>query len=140
MNILVDVNVFEDVFRQRQGWEASLTVINSVRHKQNSGHVSALTPPILYFFRRRTRGEKAARQAVQQILRGFIVVSSNEEAIEKAYAASLPDFEDALQFAAAKAADVEVIVTRNKKHFRQKEVRVLNPEEFVAQVEASQEL
>jgi len=68
MNILVDVNVFEDVFRQRQGWEASLMVINCVSNGQATGHVSALTPPILYFFRRRTRGEKAARQAVQRIL------------------------------------------------------------------------
>ena len=133
MNILVDVNVFEDVFRQRQGWEASLTVINCVRNKQATGHVSALTPPILYFFRRRTRGERAARQAVQRILRGFTVVPLTGEAVERAYTTSLPDFEDALQFAAAEAANVDIIVTRNKKHFGQKEVRVLNPEEFVEQ-------
>jgi len=138
MNILADVNVFEDVFRQRQGWEASLTIINHIRNKQAAGHVSALTPPILYFFRRRTRGEKAARQAVQRILRGFTVVPLTGEAIETAYAASLPDFEDALQLEAAKAANVDAIVTRNKKHFRQKEVRVLNPEEFVEQVEPPQ--
>jgi predicted nucleic acid-binding protein len=134
MNILVDVNVFEDVFRQRQGWEASLTVVNYVRNKQATGHVSALTPPILYFFRRRTRGEKAARQAVQQILRDFTVAPLTGEGIATAYATSLPDFEDALQLEAAKAAKVDAIITRNKKHFRQKEVRVLNPEEFVEQV------
>jgi predicted nucleic acid-binding protein len=133
MNILVDVNVFEDVFRQRQGWEASLTVINCVRNKQATGYIVALTPPILYFFRRRTRGEKAARQAVQRVLRGFTVVPLTGEAIERAYAASLPDFEDALQFEAAKAATVDFIVTRNKKHFQQKEVRVLSPEEFIEQ-------
>ena len=51
MNILVDINVFEDVFRQRQGWEASLTVLNYVRNGQVVGYVSALTPPILYFLR-----------------------------------------------------------------------------------------
>lgn len=138
MNILVDVNVFEDVFRQRQGWEASLKVINCIRKKQATGHVSALTPPILYFFRRRTRGEKAARHAVQRILRGFTVVPLTGEMVETAYTASLPDFEDVLQFEAAKAANVDVIVTRNKKHFRQKEVRVLNPEEFVEQMEPTQ--
>ena len=138
MNILVDVNVFEDVFRHRQGWEASLTVINCVRNKQATGYVSALTPAILYFFRRRTRGEKAARQAVQSILRGFVVVPLTGKAVEMAYAASLPDFEDALQLEAAKAARTDTIVTRNKKHFRQKEVRVLNPEELVEQVEPPQ--
>ena len=100
--------------------------------------MSALTPPILYFFRRRTRGEKAARQAVQRILRGFTVAPLTGEMVETAYTASLPDFEDVLQFEAAKAANVDVIVTRNKKHFRQKEVRVLNPEEFVEQMEPTQ--
>lgn len=41
MKILVDINVFEDVFRLRQGWEASLMVINDVRNKQAVGYVSA---------------------------------------------------------------------------------------------------
>jgi predicted nucleic acid-binding protein len=133
MKILVDVNVFEDVFRLRQGWEASLMVINEVRNGQATGYVSALTPPILYFFRRRARGEKTARQVVQQILQGFVVVSLTRDTIERAYATVLPDFEDALQLEAAKAANVEVVVTRNKKHFRQKDVQVLTPEEFVEQ-------
>jgi len=138
MKILVDINVFEDVFRLRQGWEASLMVINDVRNKQTVGYVSALTPPILYFFRRRTREEKAARQAVQRILRDFAVVPLTGEAIETAYITLLPDFEDALQFEAAKAATVDVLVTRNKKHFRQQEIQVLTPEEFVARQEAAQ--
>jgi len=34
MNILVDINVFEDVFRQRRGWEASVAVLNCVRNGQ----------------------------------------------------------------------------------------------------------
>jgi predicted nucleic acid-binding protein len=133
MKILADVNVFEDVFRSRQGWEASLMVLNDVRNAQTTGYISALTPPILYFFRRRTRGKKAARQAIQKILRGFTVVSLTGEVIERAYATILPDFEDALQLEAAKTAEVEAIVTRNTKHFRQKDIRVLTPEEFVKQ-------
>ena len=106
-------------------------VINDVRNKQAVGYVSALTPPILYFFRRRTRGEKAARQTVQRILRDFTVVPLTGEAIETAYATLLPDFEDALQFEAAKTATVEVLVTRNKRHFRQQEIQVLTPEDLL---------
>ncbi len=49
----------------------------------------------------------------------FTVVSLTGEAVETAYATVLPDFEDALQLEAAKAADVGAVVTRNKKHFRQ---------------------
>ena len=60
------------------------------------------------------------------------------EAVETAYTAPLPDFEDVLQLEAAKAAKVDALVTRNKRHFRQKEVRVLNPEEFLEQKEPTQ--
>lgn len=138
MNILADVNVFEDVFRQRQGWEASVVVLNCVHNGQAVGYVSALTPPILYFFRRRSRGEKAARQAVQGILRNWVVMPLTGEAIARAYTTPLPDFEDALQMEAAAAAQVDAIVTRNKRHFRQQATAVLSPEEFVEQMNATQ--
>jgi len=78
-------------------------------------------------------------KAVQGILRDFTIVPLTGEAIESAYTTRLPDFEDALQFAAAKVAKVDAFVTRNKKHFRQHKVQVLTPEEFVARQEAKQE-
>lgn len=131
MTILVDVNVFEDVFRQRAGWEASLAVVASVAGGRVVGYVSALTPPILYFFRRCTRSERGARQAVQGLLRGFRIAALDGAAIDAAYASELPDFEDALQFAAAESAQADAIVTRNKKHFRQRQVPVFDPEELL---------
>ena len=43
-------------------------------------------------------------------------------------------FEDAIQFYSAKSANAEIIITRNKKHFRVVEgkINVLTPEEFLA--------
>lgn len=129
MTILVDVNVFEDIFRQQTGWEASLGVVASVANGRIEGYVSALTPPILYFFRRRSRGERAARRVVEGVLRGFRIVALDDAAIRAAYRSGLADFEDALQFAAAGAARVDAIVTRNKRHFRQRHICVLDPEQ-----------
>jgi len=135
VNIFVDVNIFEDVFRQRVGWEASLAVVGFVANKQMAGYVSALTPPILYFLATQNRGEKAARQAVQGMLRGFVVIALDGKALEAAYISPLPDFEDALQFAAAETAGIDGIITRNKKHFRQRVLAVFNPEELIEQLE-----
>jgi predicted nucleic acid-binding protein len=104
VKVLIDVNVFEDVFRQRDGWQASAAVLSTISKGEIDGVVSALTPAILYFFRRRSRGEKASRLAVQGILRKLTVVALDGAAIEAGYAAPLPDFEDALQLEAAVAA------------------------------------
>lgn len=137
MKALIDVNVFEDVFRQRDGWQASTGVLGAISKGQIDGVVSALTPAILYFFRKRSRGEQAARQAVQGILRNLTVVALDGVAIDSAYATALPDFEDALQFEAAVAASANVIVTRNKKDFKQDRIQVLTPEEMLAQLGAN---
>jgi predicted nucleic acid-binding protein len=129
VKVLIDVNVFEDVFRQRDGWQASAGVLSAISKGQIDGCVSALTPPILYFFRKRSRGERASRLAVQGILRKLTIVALDAAAIDAAYSTALPDFEDALQFEAAVAASVDVIVTRNKRDFRQERIDVLTPEE-----------
>jgi hypothetical protein len=42
----------------------------------------------------------------------------------------MPDFEDMLQFESAYAAGCDVIVTRNKKHFPQDVIQVLDTLEF----------
>ena len=52
MILLVDINIFEDVIRKREGWEGSLGVLSRVRSEDVTGVISALTVPVLYFLRR----------------------------------------------------------------------------------------
>jgi predicted nucleic acid-binding protein len=65
------------------------------------------------------------------MLGGFRIAALDPGAIDAAYESELPDFEDALQFAAAQEAKVDAIVTRNKKHFRQPLIPLWSPEEAV---------
>ena len=131
MKILVDVNIFEDIYRQRGGWEASLAVVSHAQSGNVSGYVSALTPPILYFLRRRTQSEQLCRRSVRLALATFKIVPVGEETVEAAYNSRLPDFEDAIQFQSAKAVSVDRIVTRNKSDFKQDEIVALTPEEIL---------
>lgn len=137
MKILVDVNIFEDIFRLRPGWEASLAVVAQVESGKITGSVSALTPPILYFLRRQTQSEQASRRAVRQVLNNFDIIPVGKATLETAYESSLPDFEDSIQFESAKVAAVDRIITRNKRHFRQAEIMVLTPEELLKEAHVS---
>ena len=66
MKILVDVNVYIDVLTKRAGWEKSLRVLNLVRKSPEvEGWASALTVPLLYFFRLRIAKEEQARADAQ---------------------------------------------------------------------------
>jgi hypothetical protein len=65
VKILVDVNVFIDVMTKRANWEGSLRILNLVRRSPDvEGWASALTVPLLYFFRLRVADERQARALV----------------------------------------------------------------------------
>jgi len=53
MKLLVDANVFIDIQRKREDWKASFAIVESVVNGRNQGYISALTPAIIYFLRRK---------------------------------------------------------------------------------------
>ena len=134
MILLVDINIFEDVIRKREGWEGSLVVLSKVRSEDVTGVISALTVPVLYFLRRLP--DRKARKKVKETIQGFGIIDLTSEIVNDAVDdQEFVDFEDAIQFYSAKSANAEIIITRNKKHFRVVEgkINVLTPEEFLAQ-------
>ncbi len=132
--ILVDINVFEDVIRRREGWEGSFGVLSKVKDKSEKGFISALTVPVLYFLRRLP--DRKARKKVKETIQGFEIIDLTSEIVNDAMNDwEFADFEDAIQFYSAKSANAEIIITRNKTHFRvvENKINVLTPEEFLAQ-------
>lgn len=112
-----------------------MAVIGRVKNKEVEGYLSALTSAILYFFRRKYRSDREARLIVRQITAAFCVVSLDGRLLDFSYKSRLPDFEDAIQFHSAKEAQVDFIVTRNKRDFRQKQIAVVTPEELLKKLD-----
>lgn len=80
IRLLVDVNVFIDVITKRMNWEGSLRVVNLVRQSPEiEGWISALTIPLLYFFRLRVVEEGQARIDAQETVKGFRLVPLTQE-------------------------------------------------------------
>jgi predicted nucleic acid-binding protein len=58
-----------------------------------------------------------ARKVVEEIYRYLTILTVSDEIIDKALALSMEDFEDAVQAAAAKNFDINIIITRDKMGF-----------------------
>jgi hypothetical protein len=100
LKIFIDVNVFIDVMTKRSGWTESLRVLNLARKSPAiDGWTSALTLPLIYFFRRRVVDEATARTDAQAILKGLQLVRLSQTIIEGALTSAGPDFEDNIQLA-----------------------------------------
>ncbi|MGE0822255.1 MAG: PIN domain-containing protein [Candidatus Binatia bacterium] len=132
MKILVDVNVFIDVVTKRANWQGSLRVLSLTRQSSEiEGWISALTVPLLYFFRLRVTEEQQARVDAQAAVKGFSLVPLTPDIIDKAMASVLPDFEDNIQLISAEIIAADHIVTRNKKRFQPAPLSGLTPEEWL---------
>jgi len=133
LKIFIDVNVFIDVMTKRSGWSGSLRVLNLVRKSRDvESWTSALTMPLLYFFRHRVVDDTTARTDVRAILSRVQLVPMTEAILDQAIAAAGADFEDNIQLASAESISVDHLITRNKKDFAAAKISVLNPEEWLA--------
>ena len=132
MKIFIDVNVFIDVMTKRSGWSESLRVLNLARRSQEiESWTSALTLPLLYFFRRRVVDEATARADAQAILKALRLEPLSQTILDRALASEGPDFEDNIQLASAELISANHLITRNKKDFDTSRIIVLAPEEWL---------
>ena len=132
MKIFIDVNVFIDVMTKRSGWSESLRVLNLARRSQEiESWTSALTLPLLYFFRRRVADEMTARGDAQAILKGIHLVGLSQTILDQALGSAGTDFEDNIQLASAESISANHLITRNKKDFDTSQISVLNPDEWL---------
>ena len=132
MKIFIDVNVFIDVMTKRSGWSESLRVLNLVRRSHEiDSSTSALTLPLIYFFRRRVADEATARADAQEILKGIQLVALSQTILNVAHVSVGPDFEDNIQIASAESISANHIITRNKNDFGTSQITVLSPGEWL---------
>ena len=71
-------------------------------------------------------------------LRKFKIISEvamlDDEIIEKGLNSNFSDFEDAIQYFSALKANCNIIVTRNIKDFKESQLLVMTPDEFLASI------
>lgn len=107
-------------------------MLNLARRSQEiESWTSALTFPLLYFFRRRVVDETTARADAQAILKGVHLEPLSQTVLDRALASAGPDFEDNIQLASAESVSINHLITRNKKDFDISRITVLTPEEWL---------
>jgi predicted nucleic-acid-binding protein len=130
--VLFDSDVLLDVLAERQPFVvASAQALNTVITKQVQGFVSGHAVTNIFYVLRRQIGSEAARKSIQTLLQHIQIASVTDEVIHQALQSPIKDFEDGVTSAAAMAASLEIIVTRNTFDFVASSVPAVLPEEFL---------
>ena len=131
--VLLDTDVILDFFFDRQPFSEfaskvlSLCELNSIQ-----GFVTPVIISNVYYLLRRTTKHEKVIEKLNQLLTITDVLMMDKNVIIVALNSKFGDFEDALQnYAAVIDGNIDVILTRNIKDFKNSEIGALTPEEYL---------
>ena len=135
--VLLDVDVVLDVLTQREPFFAdSAALLAACETGRCEGYVASHTITTLWYLLAKHRNATHARTRVSDLLQIVRVAPVDEDAIRRAMDASLPDFEDGVQIAAAARIEADYVATRNLADFSKGSVPALSPAELLPLLDA----
>lgn len=134
MKVIIDTNVVLDVLLERAPFvNASVAVFCLVEESRIDAFLCATTITTIDYLLTQSLPASEARDALHRLISLFEIATVNRSVIERALGSKIPDFEDAVLDEAGQMAGVDAIVTRNAKDFSKSDLKVFEPNEFLAQ-------
>ncbi|MDE2786170.1 MAG: PIN domain-containing protein [Chloroflexota bacterium] len=133
--MLIDINVLVDFALDREEFgPIAETLLNRIEQTSTTAFVAWHSIATFHFLVTRGTDRATARAFVVRLTNFLTVVSTGHANLD--YALSLPmrDFEDAMQVAAARAAGVERIVTRDARDFANSPIPAITPEQALQEL------
>jgi len=134
MNVLVDTNVVLDVLLKRSPfYQDSFKIFQLIDQERIHGCLSASSiTDIFYLLRKDQHNYGEVYRIMEELTSLFSVVPVSETTIADALALRWKDFEDAVQYMAAKENSITHIITRNKADYETIDINCISPAEFTS--------
>ncbi|MEO9886056.1 MAG: PIN domain-containing protein [Balneola sp.] len=131
--IFIDSDIFLDVIENRLPFaNDSSKVFDRVLTDDFSIFTSAICFANIYYIAGKNIGLKKAKEMIREFKSLFRIIPTSDQAIQLSLHSEFSDLEDAIQHFTAKENGMNLIITRNKKHYSKSEIPVLTPSEFLA--------
>ena len=129
--VFLDSNVILDSILHREGYETVDQILQFGRNMYIKSCTSILSFANIAYILRKYRSDRDDLEKTMKALFDSIkILPMGDMQVYDALRAGGPDFEDSLQVACADEACCDLIITRDKKHFRGIPIPVYTPVEF----------
>jgi len=130
--LFIDTDIILDILAKREPFynpAAQLFVL--IDEKK----IDAFTTPVvfsnLFYILSKLKSRNFAHSSLRKLRLLLTIIQVDEKVIDLALNSEFKDFEDAIQFYAAKFHNLDFIITRNVKDFVSKEIVVLTAEDYI---------
>jgi len=133
IKILLDTNVIIDFASKRPGfYEESKNVLSLAMRNKCKAYLTATIVTDIFYILKKENGVTHTINYLKEILLFIDIIGVDKNIVIDALYSGWKDFEDAVQAQTAIANDINAIVTRNVKDYRQlTTIKVLTPTEFI---------
>ena len=132
MRVLLDTNVVLDFILKRPPFDIDAKeILVCAARKQITVYVSPITPINAFYKTRKEKGKGIAFQAIEKLLKIVHIAKSNNTIYQNALSINFNDYEDAVQHECAVAENLDAMVTRNVKDYKNAVLKVYSPTEFL---------
>jgi predicted nucleic acid-binding protein len=132
VKILLDTDVNLDFILQRQPFyiEAKEIFLSLVKGNFEA-YICGITPLNIFYIARKEYGNDKTRLEISKLLQLVNVCDVNRQILQIALTSKITDYEDAVQNESAIAENLDAIVTRNTKDFKNSTLKIYTPSEFL---------
>lgn len=132
--ILIDTNIVIDLLAKRKDYyDDAADLFSQADKKELNLTISSLTSANMNYIITKLKSAKEAREILRKFKVLVELLNLDDKITELALSdESFPNFEDGLQYYSAIENDVDVIITRNKKDFKNSKLPVLTAKEYLA--------
>jgi len=130
--LFLDTNVMLDLLGERAPFYEAIAKIATIADK---GKIKLIVSTLSYSTVFYLLSKFENNEIVKNKLRKFRVICDTsdltDKIINKGLTSKFTDFEDALQYHCALKMDCNILITRNEKDFKESDIPVMTPEEYL---------
>lgn len=130
--LFLDTNVMLDLLGERDPFYESIAKIVSFADMgEVQIVVSALSYSTVYYILSKFESDRSIKEKLSKFKVIAITSDLTDKVIDKGLVSRFNDFEDALQYHCALNSNCNILITRNGKDFRESDIPVMTPDEYL---------
>ena len=138
--LFVDSDVVIDFFTDREPHANPASELFELNEQGNVRlYLSAVSINNIYYIVRRFLGHKKTLEVIETLTEMTEIVGTTKKEIIQALKNNFTDYEDSVQYSSALTIkDLDVIITRNTKDYRNSSMAVMTPSNFLKMIEKNE--
>jgi len=129
MIIFLDTNILLNSFLNRDD-DISSRVIAFLLEKEYEIYINSISIINVDYHLKKSFSIKRRKKTIEFLIGHFDLLQSDKEVFQNALDSDFSDFEDGVQYFSSKNVDTEIIITDDKKGFKNSEIPVFKANDF----------